>query len=220
MNILVNNKYIFKFFISIFYRYFYIAQMSNGFYVVPKLVEDTSLKRSRIELQDGSSAIKVSETTPADLSPVTNTLGDPSDDAWDGLASNPTIISLLKGIINKAGPATPIITKFYIYNEYTQTVDADTPTTATAGTQVSISGSQMFAILDQTSSDAIVFASQKGSSRTYTFVGEGYYFKLANYANLTAFIQLSTGQEMSIDDYTSDSLATVCRLNGFILDLQ
>ena len=48
--------------------------MSNGFYVVPKLVEDVSIKRS---------------------------IGEPSDDAWDGLDSNPTVISLLKGIVNK-----------------------------------------------------------------------------------------------------------------------
>lgn len=48
--------------------------MSNGFYVVPKLVEDASLNRS---------------------------IGDPNDDAWDGLTPNPTVISLLKGIVNK-----------------------------------------------------------------------------------------------------------------------
>lgn len=48
--------------------------MSNGFYVVPKLVEDVSVKRS---------------------------LGEPTDDAWDGLDPNPTVISLLKGIVNK-----------------------------------------------------------------------------------------------------------------------
>lgn len=78
----------------------------------------------------------------------------------------------------------------------------------------------MFAILDQTSSDTILFASQKGNSRTYTFVGEGYYFKLANYANLVAIIQLSTGQEITINDPTSDNLATTCTLTGFTLDLQ
>lgn len=48
--------------------------MSNGFYVVPKLVEDVSIKRS---------------------------IGEPSDDAWNGLDPNPTVISLLKGIVNK-----------------------------------------------------------------------------------------------------------------------
>ena len=75
--------------------------MSSGFYVVPKLVEDTSLKRSRIELQDGSTAIKVSEAAPADLSPVTDTLGETGDPAWDGTDPEATVISLLKGIVNK-----------------------------------------------------------------------------------------------------------------------
>lgn len=75
--------------------------MSNGFCVVPKLVEDTSLKRSRIELEDGSSAIKVSEAAPADLSPITDVLGEISDTAWNGTDLNATVISLLKGIVNK-----------------------------------------------------------------------------------------------------------------------
>lgn len=74
--------------------------MSSGFYVVPKLVEDTSLKRSRIELQDGSTAIKVSEAAPADLSPVTDSLGETGDAAWTG-TGDATVISLLKGIVNK-----------------------------------------------------------------------------------------------------------------------
>lgn len=75
--------------------------MTNGHYVIPKLVEDTSLKRSRIELLDGSTAIKVTETTPADLSPVTDTLGETDDTAWDGVDPNATVIALLKGIVNK-----------------------------------------------------------------------------------------------------------------------
>ena len=75
--------------------------MSSGFYVVPKLVEDTSLKRSRIELEDGSSAIKVSEAAPADLSPVTDSLGETGDAAWNGSDLNASVISLLKGIVNK-----------------------------------------------------------------------------------------------------------------------
>lgn len=71
----------------------------NG--VVPKLVSDVNLKRSRVELQDGSTAIKVTETTPADLTPVTDSLGKTDDAAWDGLDPDATVISLLKGIVNK-----------------------------------------------------------------------------------------------------------------------
>lgn len=75
--------------------------MSSGYHIIPKLVEDTSLKRSRIELQDGSTAIKVSEAAPADLSPVTDSLGETGDTAWNGSDLNATVISLLKGIVNK-----------------------------------------------------------------------------------------------------------------------
>ena len=71
----------------------------NG--VVPKLVSDVNLKRSRVELQDGSTAIKVTETTPADLTPVTDSLGKTDDVAWDGTDPDATVISLLKGIVNK-----------------------------------------------------------------------------------------------------------------------
>lgn len=55
--------------------------------VVPDLVEDVSLKRARTE--DGS--IK---TTP-------EALGKVDDAAWDGTDPEATVISLLKGIVNK-----------------------------------------------------------------------------------------------------------------------
>lgn len=55
--------------------------------VVPQLVEDTSLKRARAE--DGT--IK---TTP-------EALGKVDDVAWDGVDPDATVISLLKGIVNK-----------------------------------------------------------------------------------------------------------------------
>lgn len=78
----------------------------------------------------------------------------------------------------------------------------------------------MFAILDQTASNTILFISQKGGTKTYTFVGGGYYFKLADYANLRTAIQLSTGQEMYINDSVGDSTATASTLTGFTLNLQ
>lgn len=58
---------------------------SNG--VVPKLVSDVNLKRARAE--DGT--IK---TTP-------EALGKADDAAWDGVDPEATVISLLKGIVNK-----------------------------------------------------------------------------------------------------------------------
>lgn len=67
----------------------------NG--VVPGLVEDVTLKRIRTEATDGTSAIRVASTTPADLTP----LGETDDAAWNGTDPDATVISLLKGIVNK-----------------------------------------------------------------------------------------------------------------------
>ena len=67
--------------------------MASGYFVVPKLVEETSLKRARTEI-DGESAINVNAVN---LTP----LGKTDDSAWDGSSENATVISLLKGICNK-----------------------------------------------------------------------------------------------------------------------
>lgn len=177
--------------------------------VVPKLTEDVSLKRARTE--EGS------------IKTASEVLGKVDDPAWDGTSPEATVISLLKGICDKTAPPTPIapiITKFYIFNNATQTIVADTPTAATPGTQISISNPQMYAVLDHSSLNTILFRSQKGNTGSYTFVNGGYYFKLNAYANLKAIIQLSTGQELVINDPTSDSTQTECGLVGFTLDLQ
>ena len=81
--------------------------------IVPELVTDTSLKRSRIDNSDGTSSIRVSNTTepvPVDLSTLETNTGDiknysqtindkvgfKTDAAWDGETTNPSMISLLK----------------------------------------------------------------------------------------------------------------------------
>lgn len=65
--------------------------------VVPQLVEDKTLKRSRIDITDDTSAIRVTSTTSTDLTP----LGETDDAAWNGTDPDATVISLLKGIVNK-----------------------------------------------------------------------------------------------------------------------
>lgn len=66
----------------------------NG--VVPKLVEDVSLKRARTETTDGD-AIRVATTGPGtDLTPIEESLGTTSD-----TSSDPTVIGLLKSITSK-----------------------------------------------------------------------------------------------------------------------
>lgn len=81
--------------------------------VVPQLVEDVNLKRARTE-SNGDDAIRVTSTNEADLTTVnTNTdslvtttgtinttQGSVSDAAWSG-TGDATVISLLKGIVNK-----------------------------------------------------------------------------------------------------------------------
>lgn len=79
--------------------------MANGYYVIPKLVEDTSLKRARTEI-NGEDALKVANVgqSQVDLTPVTDALGAPSDSPYSG-SGNGTVISLLKGIKNSIAPA-------------------------------------------------------------------------------------------------------------------
>lgn len=79
--------------------------MANGHYVIPKLVEDTSLKRARTEI-NGEDALKVANVgqSQVDLTPVTDALGSPSDSPYSG-SGNGTVISLLKGIKNSIAPA-------------------------------------------------------------------------------------------------------------------
>lgn len=83
----------------------------NG--IVPKLVEDVSLKRARTEI-NGDDAIRVTTLNSADLTTVNtntdslvtttdtinSTQGSVSDAAWSG-TGDATVISLLKGIVNK-----------------------------------------------------------------------------------------------------------------------
>lgn len=68
--------------------------MANGHYVIPKLVEDTSLKRARVVDGNGDSYIRVTGTvTSSDLDPIKEALGEPTD-----TSSENTVIGLLKKI--------------------------------------------------------------------------------------------------------------------------
>lgn len=68
--------------------------MANGHYVIPKLVEDTSLKRARVVDGNGDSYIRVTGTvTSSDLDPIKEALGEPTDTSSDN-----TVIGLLKKI--------------------------------------------------------------------------------------------------------------------------
>lgn len=60
----------------------------------PDLTQDVSLKRARLDVSTDQSAILVSDINGAvDLTPVTDTLGDPTD-----TSSDDTVVGLLKRI--------------------------------------------------------------------------------------------------------------------------
>ena len=71
----------------------------------PDLVQDVSLKRARVDREDGKSAIIVqgidTPVTPTDLTPITNALGTRTDTTSDN-----SIIGLLKQEVAK--PATDL----------------------------------------------------------------------------------------------------------------
>lgn len=71
---------------------------------VPESTCDVNLKRARVVDADGHSYIRTTgASTSADLTPITDALGQTSDPAWDGADPSATIISLLKSISDKAG---------------------------------------------------------------------------------------------------------------------
>lgn len=92
-------------------------------WVVPKLVEDVSLKRARVDSTDGTSAIIVqgvdTPVTPTDLTPITNALGTRTDTTSDN-----SIIGLLKQEVAK--PATDLTAVTDALGETTDTSSDNT----------------------------------------------------------------------------------------------
>ena len=71
--------------------------MSSGYYIVPKLVEDSSLKRARVDNNDGTYSIRTTAAmNPTDISPVTDRMGNLTDSAWDGTSSSAALIPIEK----------------------------------------------------------------------------------------------------------------------------
>ena len=92
-------------------------------WVVPKLVEDVSLKRARVDSVDGTSAIIVqgvdTPVTPTDLTPITNALGTRTDTTSDN-----SIIGLLIQEVEK--PATDLTAVTDALGETTDTSSDNT----------------------------------------------------------------------------------------------
>lgn len=72
--------------------------MSRGHYVIPKLVEDVSLKRARVELESGETAIRTTSGSSTDVTAISNALGQQTDPA-----SEASVIGLLKNLIANSG---------------------------------------------------------------------------------------------------------------------
>lgn len=80
----------------------------SDYYTYPKTVPestcDINLKRARVVDAQGNSYIRMTgASTSADLTPITDALGQTTDPAWDGQDASATIISLLKTISDKTG---------------------------------------------------------------------------------------------------------------------
>lgn len=73
--------------------------------IIPKLTEDVSLKRARLDISQDESAIRISgAAAPGDITPITDALGTTSDTTSDS-----TVIGLLKQEVAKpAVDLTPV----------------------------------------------------------------------------------------------------------------
>lgn len=67
--------------------------MAQGHYVIPKLVEDVSLKRARVELDSGETAIRTTSGSSTDVTAISTAVGTQGDTSADS-----TVIGLLKRI--------------------------------------------------------------------------------------------------------------------------
>lgn len=64
----------------------------------PDLVQDVSLKRARIDNEDGTSIIRTTSSSSTDVTAITQALGNQAD-----TSSQPTVIGLLKNLIANSG---------------------------------------------------------------------------------------------------------------------
>ena len=157
--------------------------MSNGHYVVPKLVQDNTLK-SLITTVNGEDALKVKEVAQGevDLDPITDALGDPSDSTYS--SGDGTIISLLKGIYEDFHPPTPtpapIVSHFY--NTATKLTGWQTPASST---QITVPSNQTIVYFSSSVTDYVqlYYIVNSTSSDYQRFIVAGSYYIIVNSVN-------------------------------------
>lgn len=154
--------------------------MSNGHYVVPKLVQDNTLK-SLIITVNGEDALKVKEVAQGevDLDPITDALGGPSDPTYS--SGTGTVISLLKGIYEDFNPPPiPIVSHFY--NTATKLTGWQTPDT---GTQIEVPSNQTIVYFSSGVTDYVqlYYAVNQTSNVYKRFIPSGTYYIIVNSYN-------------------------------------
>lgn len=125
----------------------------SDYYTYPKTVPestcDINLKRARVVDAQGNSYIRMTgASTSADLTPITDALGQTTDPAWDGQDASATIISLLKSISNEASDL-PILNEIQVSN-YSGGVYTYTKLSFTYGTiDIQLNNSDQLVRLDE-----------------------------------------------------------------------
>ena len=98
---------------------------------VPELVQDVSLKRARVELESGETAIRTTSGSSVDVTAISNALGQQTDPA-----SEASVIGLLKNLIANSGGGGSVSTSYPVFkSELYQTSSQ----TFQVGTYVSLS---------------------------------------------------------------------------------
>lgn len=164
--------------------------MSNGHYVIPKLVQDNTLK-SLITTVNGEDALKVKEVAQGevDLDPVTEALGDPSDPTYS--SGDGTVISLLKGIYSGFNPPTPAPTVSHIAApggtvSNWQLTSSNTPVTLPSSTAL-----LWFENSSAPPTFRLMYQVNDSSSERHLYVSKNNYYALVPYTGINLFIRLS-----------------------------
>lgn len=142
--------------------------------IVPELVSDTTLKAVSVE-SGGNSYLRITGETEPDLTPITATLGSPSDLTWNGSDSEASVISILKGIYNKAPSSSLTLNKILAGNEtpltgFTYTSSSTSVTFNYNEVLVEVQDNSQYNFLTVTSYRVV-----SGSTATVSISGSSYY---------------------------------------------
>ena len=84
----------------------------------PDLVQDVSLKRARIDNEDGTSTIRTTSSSSTDVTAITQALGNQAD-----TSSQPSVIGLLKNLIANSGGGEGESTTYPVFKSKIYNID-------------------------------------------------------------------------------------------------